>query len=460
MKFALIAFGNEESYGLLFVGGELLANGQDVRFFDAEEKDTVTRVVDWRPDFACFSPMTTFYPAALKVAGSLKRELPDVVTAFGGHHAMALPGIADRPEIDAVVVGPVRGSIERILAGERGVLKTRPTDPGDLPRPARREYYADVPRMGARYRKMLLSMLGCPWNCSYCSSSSGHMRSLFGTEAHRRYYLGRRPLAAIIEEAKEIAAYDTHEIEWVDDDVFAGSDVEEWIPRFAAEWRKEIGLPMYVSTTSQYALKVSDGVLEALKPLVNVVGMGVQAIRPGSLELFNRSWDNEEKMKAAYDRLCSFGYRVNLQAIVGLPVTDPVEDAIETVLGLQRIGPGSVCSLYPLMVYPGTGIEATCLERGIELNRECTGDTNTGIPHILFPPDVTRRLRNLCKFGTLFVKHNVDEQWMRALIDVEFDEETSRRLSMVRYHDCVVDRLGNKGEQIFRDILSGMKLRY
>jgi len=35
VKFALIAFGNEESYGLLFVGGELLAHGQTIRFGDA-----------------------------------------------------------------------------------------------------------------------------------------------------------------------------------------------------------------------------------------------------------------------------------------------------------------------------------------------------------------------------------------------------------------------------------------
>ena len=460
MKVALIAFGNEESYGLLFVGGELLEHSQEIRFFDAEDDGMAEQIVDWRPQFIFLSPMTTFYPAAVTAARNVKSRLPDVVSVFGGHHAMSSPGIIDSDEVDVVVIGPVRSSIEQILGGKLGVIQTVPTNPADLPRPSRREYYRDIPRMAGRYRKVMLSMLGCPWNCAYCSSSSGHMREIFGLEAHRRYYLSRRPLPAIIEEAEEIMQYETSEIEWVDDEVFAGDDIEEWIPRFVESWKKEVGLPMYVSTTSRYAMKVSDNVLATLKSIVHVVGMGVQAIRPESLKLFNRAWDNEKLMKQAYDRLRSFGYGVNLQCIVGLPVNDPVEDALDTVKAMQRIGPGSVCSIYPLMIYPGTSMEKYCRDRNIQLNDACVGDTNTAIPNILFPPDITKQLRNICKLGTLFVKFNIDERWMRALINIDFDDETSRRLSMVRYYECVTDRLKEKGERIFNDILATMNLRY
>lgn len=460
MKFALIAFGNEESYGLLFVGGELLEHSQEIRFFDAEEDDVEKRVTDWGPQFIMFSPMSTFYPAALKLALNLKKNLPDSVSVFGGHHAIACPEIVDSEQIDIVVIGPVRGAIERILNGERDVIKTVPTNPADLPRPARRKYFRDIPRMATRYRKMMLSVLGCPWNCSYCSSACSHIRKIFGTEAHKRYYLSRRPLTAIIEEAKEVIRYDTQEIEWVDDDVFACPDTEQWIPEFVEVWQREIGLLMYVSTTSHCTMKVSDNVLKTLKRIVNVVGMGIQAVRPESLKLFNRGWDSEELMKQAYDRLCSFGYAVNLQCIVGLPVDDPVEDALDTIKAMQRIGPGSICSCYPLMIYPGTAMEEYCAEHNIELNDACLGDTNAAIPNILFDPTVTKQLRNICKLGTLFVKYNIDERWMRALINIDVDDETSRHLSMIRYYECVTDRLKEKGEQIFNDILASMKLRY
>ena len=187
MRIALVSFGNEESYGLLFVGGELLCFGQEIRYFDAEDESAARRVIDWRPDFVFFSPMTTFFSRAAGISREIKSSLPKTVSVFGGHHATSSPDISKLAEVDIVVVGPVRGSVEKVLEGKKGIIKTAPTPPDDLPMPARKEYYKDIPRMGTRYRKVMLSMLGCPWNCSYCSSSSGHLKGIYGREAHLSY---------------------------------------------------------------------------------------------------------------------------------------------------------------------------------------------------------------------------------------------------------------------------------
>ncbi len=463
MKVALIAFGNEESYGLLVVGGELLLHNQDIKFFDAEEDNVVRQVCDWKPDFIFFSPMTTFFSKALSISRKIKSNIPKVVSVFGGHHAMFSPSISEIEGVDIVVVGPVKGSIDKILKKEQRLIRTILSTPDDLAMPARNEYYRDIPRMASRYRKIMLSMLGCPWNCSYCGSSSGNMGKIFGQDAHKRYYLSRRPFSVVIAEAKEFLNYKTVEVEWVDDDIFSGADVENWVFEFVNLWEKEIGLPMYVSTTSYNALKVSDNVLASLRRIVNCIGLGIQAIRPESLKLFNRSWDNEAKMKAAYDRLRSFGYAVNLQCIVGLPVEDPVEDALETIKGLQRIGAGSICSCYPLMIYPGTAMEKLCEEKGFLRNTACNQDTNSGNPGLVFPAKTIKQLRNICKLATLFVKYDISEKWMRALIDIDLDNEASKALATVRYFECVNDRLKGKDkkeEEIFQEIMRSTKIRY
>lgn len=461
MRHALVTFGNEESYGLLFVGGELKEFGQDMRFFDSEkDEDFIDSLVDYNPHYVMFSPMTTFFPRAYAACQEVKERCPDVVSVFGGHHAIAVPQIAEMEGVDVVVRGPVRGSVEKILEGKQGLITTTPTTPDDLPMPARQEYFRDVPRMRDRYRKFMLSMLGCPFNCTYCSSAVGHTRERFGIEAVRNYFLTRRPLEHVLAEAEEIVSYPTEEIEWVDDDIFTGADVEEWLGAFIDEWKKRIDRPMYISTTSQYALKVSDGLLKKLQPFVSAVGMGIQAIRPESLKLFGRQWDNEEKMKAAYDRLASFGYDVNLQAIIGLPVEDPVEDAMDTIKAMQRIGTGSVVSVYPLEIYPNTKMNTYVREKNFPLNEECVGDTNTGVTGIQFDAQTEKRLRNICKLATPFVRFGVDERWMRAMIDVDFDDETSKNLSLARYHDCVVDRLGERGESVFEKVIGGMNIRY
>jgi hypothetical protein len=55
MKHALITFGNEESLGLSFVGGELIKHRQPIRYFDGERDGlaaTADRVADYQPQFA------------------------------------------------------------------------------------------------------------------------------------------------------------------------------------------------------------------------------------------------------------------------------------------------------------------------------------------------------------------------------------------------------------------------
>jgi radical SAM superfamily enzyme YgiQ (UPF0313 family) len=458
MKFALIALGNEESYGLLFVGGELKRLGQKFKYFDGET-DIFNSVFGYNPDFICFSPMSTFYKKAKCLFEVIKVALPKVKIVFGGHHAIANPNIIN-DGIDAVVVGPVRGVMERIINGERGIIHSPLTTPDDLVLPAREEYYIDIPRMRNRYRKFMLSMFGCPWNCSYCSSSSSHIKDLFGAEAQKRYYLSRRPLDIIIAEAKDIIKNPTEEIEWVDDDIFYGKDVEEWLPKFVERWKREISKPIYVSTTSLSILKASELILEKLQPIVSVVGMGIQAIRPTSLRLFNRHWDSEKQMQQAFNRLENFGYKVNMQAIVGLPVPDPVEDALDTIKGLQRIGAGSIVSVYPLIIYSGTAMERYCKEHNIELNPLADGDTNSGIPSIFFSDKEIKQLRNISKLSTFFVKYNIDNRWMRALIETDLNKEASYQISMGKYYECMKDRLPDKANSIFEKVISTMKLRY
>jgi hypothetical protein len=117
--------------------------------------------------------------------------------------------------------------------------------------------------------------------------------------------------------------------------------------------------------------------------------------------------------------------------------------------------------VYPLQIYPGTPLEKYCHDSGIVLNDACNGDTNSGITGIMFPDKIAKRLRNICKLATLFVKYGIDERWMRALIDVDFDDETSKKLSITRYHDCIVDRYDDEnGEKLFNKIIAETRVRY
>lgn len=261
-KIALVSFGNEESYGLLFVGSEMKKHGS-IKFFDNEMSECLDQIVEYNPDYVCFSPMTTFYLQAKALEDSIKDHI-DVVSIYGGHHATNCGYQCG----DLTIVGAVHD----IDITKRGIIKRKQTKPENLGSPAREEYYRDIPRFKNRYRKMMLSYTGCPFNCSYCSSSSSTTKRLYGDSKN---HLRRRDISTIIREAKFIKDT-THEIEWVDDDIFYGD--EAWLIEFLKVWKKEINIPMYVSTTTVNALKASMYVLQELRDNCNCIGVGVQSI--------------------------------------------------------------------------------------------------------------------------------------------------------------------------------------
>lgn len=443
MKFALVNFGNEESYGLLFAGTEFKKHGE-IRFFDAEMSDVVSDIIAYQPDFLCFSPMTCFYPKAKEIENRVKEQIK-TVSIYGGHHATN----SGESLGDITVVGSVSG----IDLSKRGIIFGGQTKPESLQSPCREDYYRYIPRMRNRYRKVMLSVTGCPFNCSYCSSAVENTRRLYGTGKN---HITHRNMDDIFKEALYIKDC-TKEIEWVDDDILCGDN--DWLTEFLNRWIREIGLPMYISTTSINAIRTPIEVLLLMRKVVNCIGIGVQAVRPESLKLMNRQWDSKDKVKKAYDRLTSLGFRVNMQGIVGLPIPDPVEDALDTVEALCDIGPGSIVSIYPLQLYPGTRMLKYSLDNGYKLNQECVGDTNTGLPAIDFGYKINNRLRNICKLATMVVKYGINRNWLESMLDIELGE-SSKALSMTRYYECIKDRLPDKADSIFADIVGGMNVRF
>ena len=457
-KFALMHMGNDETYGLLFVASELLKNNHVIRWFDADEKKVLDLLMSWKPDFVCFSPLSTFFEKSVELARKVKRSSPDIRTVFGGHHVFAVTDSINREEIDMIVIGPVYETIDKIISSPpKTIIKATPVPPDEMS-PSRLEYYDAIPRMAKKYRKYVMTQFGCIYNCSYCSVPL--FRRTFGQDVYRNFWLKRRSPSQVIKEIKFLKKYDAKEISLEDDDILVGDGVGSWLKEFAHLWKKEINFPAYANVTPNTVVKASDEALESLSEVAGSVQMGVQAARSESLKLFNRAFQTEKQVKEAYGRLRSFGIKVKMEVIVGLPVKDPVEDAIETVEMLKRVSPGTFIGCFPLMLYPGTALYEMCLSKNIKLNDACEYEWHTGEGSIKFPPEEARKIKNITKMATMFVKYNIDERWMRAFIDVELTEEASRKLSEAQFMESLIFRQGESARKDFDKILSSMHFRY
>ncbi len=476
LKWCLVHIGNDMSYGLAFVAGELLRMNHKIMWLDGDDNIEILnkKVKDFAPNYICFGPLSSEFLRSKKLIKEFKKVLPSAKSVFGGKHVLAIPDeIKKNKDIDYLVWGPVYETIDKIIESPpKTFIKGAPTNPCNM-QPALKEYFEQVPRMGNRERKYLMSHFGCIYNCSFCCTSV--TRKSYGTKAYKEYWLARRPVKNMIKEAKLFLEFHTKEVSMEDDDVLygthEGAEGTQWLREFTKAWKKEINLPMFANVTPQTVVKATKESLEILADLVETVQMGVQTTGGDPSRLFNRHFQDENQVIEACKILASFGIKAKLEVIIGLPnidglVPDPITDAIKTVQMCQRISrevPAGMTftSCFPLMLYPGTSLWNKAMKAGVPLNEACKFEWHTGEGSVKFDPSTMKRIKNITKMTTMFVNYQMDERWMRALINMDLNEAASRQLSECVYYENLMFRMGKKfDEKEFDNIMKSINFKY
>ncbi len=187
-----------EPLGLEYVLAQV-ADQHDVKLFtlfDGTVKQTVEKIIQYSPDVLAVSAMTPQINLGLKMAGKIKRKLPNVQTIFGGYHPTAMPSITHKPEVDLVIMGEgeekftlainnpaefrkrmgvsyKNGGITYIREGRERILNL-----DSLRDPIRPDFLEQLRDHGHRYPVALkqtgmasvLFSKGCLFNCEFCSS--------------------------------------------------------------------------------------------------------------------------------------------------------------------------------------------------------------------------------------------------------------------------------------------------
>ena len=138
-----------------------------------------------------------------------------------------------------------------------------------------------------------------------------------------------------------------------------------------------------------------------------------------------------------------------------------VGDAIETIKLAQRVTEGKAfAAAFPLMLYPGTKLHEMSIADNVPLNQECEFEWHKGIGSIDFGQEIQRRIRALVKLATFFVKYQVEEYWMRALIELPIDDQASKALSESNYLESLIFHQGDSVRERFDEILANTQLSY
>lgn len=300
----------------------------------------MTRLYRSQPDVLCFSTYIWNIEETLSLCQDFKNISPQCLIILGGPEVSydAAQVLQEHPEIDFIVRGEGEITLRQLLGQillqgdvnevrgvsyiHQGQVKETPdrpliTDLGSLPSPFRRDFTPYKDRV-VYYE----SSRGCPFNCSYCLSSTARGVRFF-------------PMERVKEELGHLLKYELREIKLVDRTFNCNEKRAREIMQFIAEQGSSTRVHLEIC-----ADLLSDEFIEFLGKLpADILNfeIGIQSTCPEALQAVHRV-SHWETLRKNILQLRSFNnIHLHLDLIAGLPYESYTrfQDSFNDVFSLQ-----------------------------------------------------------------------------------------------------------------------------
>jgi radical SAM superfamily enzyme YgiQ (UPF0313 family) len=300
----------------------------------------MTRLYRSQPDVLCFSTYIWNIKETLSLCHDFKKVSPECLIILGGPEVSydSASVLEEHPSIDYIVRGEGEISLRELLGqifaekdvenisgityryqGQIKENSDRPliTELGSLPSPFGRDFTPYKDRV-VYYE----SSRGCPFNCSYCLSSTARGVRFF-------------PMDRVKEELKHLLKYELREIKLVDRTFNCNEKRAQEIMQFIVEQGSSTKVHLEIC-----ADVISDEFLEFLSkmpPNIFNFEIGIQSTCPEALQAVHR-FSHWENLRKNILQLRSFNnIHLHLDLIAGLPYEsyDRFQDSFNNVFSLQ-----------------------------------------------------------------------------------------------------------------------------
>lgn len=345
---------SHEPLGLEYLSASLKAAGHET--LACEQSKAVLTSLKWHPDFAAFQVLTGDEKKWGSAALNLKKNLPSIRTIFGGPHFLFFARTG-QGEADHIIRGDGEHAIIDVVEG-RSHVDLRPVEFLDnLPRPDRSLLYTDdFPGIKNNVIRNFISCRGCPYKCTYCYNSNREWQAMVESGKKRLRYHSPEYIVDDIE--KTFKDYGGKLVSF-QDDIF-GIDLA-WLERFTHLYKK-LNIPFFAQLRPRL---ITEDRIKLLKEAgIHIASFAIESGNQITRrEVLDRDEPNEI-IERGCELLHRYGIKFRMQNLLGLPVEDPLSDAVQTLRFNIKCRPTlSWCSL--LQAYPGTVIAEYVLKRGI-----------------------------------------------------------------------------------------------
>jgi len=412
-----------DKLGFLYLSSVLKQAGHFVDMVQDDIDSADQAMEQIRPDFVMYSVMTGEHQWFLKKNRELKEKY-DFVSVAGGPHFTFFPeqGLDD-PAMDVVVQGPGENVILDIVSGKytnRLVVGSLP-DVESLPHPDRSILYKYEEFGNARMKRFIAARY-CHYSCKYCFN---HLyKKIFHDQMQK--FSQRLSPDRIIGEILDVKGNYKLEMVYFNDDDFAGDPV--WLEEFCLKYKKQVNLPYCGS------IRASSVNREMIRMLAEsgctFMNIALESANPQTQKYLRRGSITNQQVEDACNNCKSFGIKVRLQNMIGLPVDNPLQDALDTLAMNIKINPTDSWSAV-FQPFPKTDLWKESLEMG--LITEDTQAVNFYEGTQLNIKDA-EKINRLYKWWFFIVKYQLPMELVNILIELPLTVQQEKAIQDIRWN--------------------------
>ena len=325
-----------------------------------QEKNAVSYAMSWQPDFVAFQVITGYQDRWAAVARAVKHVVPRVKTIFGGPHFLFFSK-SKQPYADIVIRGDAEEAVLHAVEGRPWVDLKPIEDLDSRAHPDRSLLYnAEFPAVRDNVIRNFIACQGCVYKCTYCYNSNKEWQEM--TKGKRLRY--HSPEWIIDDIQRTFSEYGGQLVSF-QDDIF-GIDMD-WLERFTKLYSAKCGIPFFAQLRPRL---ITEDRIKLLKEAgIHIASFAIESgNEQNRREVLDREEPNELILNAC-KMLHKHGIKFRMQNLLGLPVDEPLDDALETLRFNMKCRPTlSWCSL--LQAYPGTEIANYVIKKGIVKSME------------------------------------------------------------------------------------------
>ena len=417
-----------EKLGIMYLSASLKRRGHHADLIQTDKEDLHERIRMYQPDFVAFSITTGEHLFALRTAREVKARhaIPNI---FGGPHCTFFPEIGFESGVDFVVQGQGELAIVDIVEGRvtPGFLKAEMAEHLDaLPFPDREIFY-QYPELRDNPMKNVITSRACPYKCSYCFNHA--QLALTKLDGETRRWFDRRSVENVVAEINELRErYPLEKVLYIDDSFIQSRD---WLDAFLDGYTEQVRLPWMCSLRVNC---LDEPLAERMRAsALEMVNYAMESADPDVQQrLLHRGHISNADVIQAISLFERLGVRARMQNMIGLPLSNPLEDALNTLqFNMRHRVTDSWCSIF--QPYPRTALGQYCVDHGYTTEDRLGHCSESFFDESRIDISHKREMYALQKLWYFIIDGDLPLELVQVLIRGEYTPEIGDELQRLRF---------------------------